>query len=390
MAGDAQPGDHGPDSVFAGPIALPPLVRPGEDGFDRAFWRDRLARCLYGAIPPAPDAITVTRHPIDGESAERLRIEIAVGTRRFAVDAALWLPENAISSAAGPKSEPKSGRVPLICGLDFVGPAGVMPSTGFPLDPQAVIYTRPEWGAQGGRMDPVLRGTSACHWPVSVLLNAGMAVMVSCYGSWVPDSADHWQGHGVYPLLNCAEDFAHSGAIALWAWAILRLLDTAGTLGEIDAGRMYVAGHSRLGKAALWAAAQDSRIAAGFANNSGCAGAAPAAHPVGETLEQMATAYPHWLIQGRDPGAADLDQHHLLALIAPRKTYIGCARDDLWADPAGSYLALRAASGGKWPMPCEALTGRQIKCGPSGYHLRPGGHNLLPWDWHQFLAFLHG
>jgi len=278
--------------------------------------------------------------------------------------------------------------VPLICGLDFVGPAGVMPSASFPLDPNAVIYTRPEYGAKGGRMDPVLRGTSACRWPVSLLLNAGMAVMVSCYGSWVPDSADAWQKHGVYPLLNCAAAYPQSGAIALWAWAIQRLLDVAGTLGEIDVDNIYVAGHSRLGKAALWAAAQDERIAAVFANNSGCAGAAPAAHLEGETVAQMAQAFPHWLIQKRTPGGGDADQQHLLALIAPRKTYIACAEGDLWADPAGSYFAVQAASGENWPPLSEGLSGRQINRPPFGYHLRPGGHDLRPYDWQQFLAFL--
>lgn len=361
------------------PVLLPPLIRPGDLGFDSAYWRDRLADNLYGPIPPAPDTLTVARHPIADERAERLTITLTHGPRRFAVTAALWLPEGT------------RGPVPLICGLDFTGPAGVLTTPGFPLDPDATLFSRPEFGAENGRMDPVLRGTSAYRWPISMLLKAGSAVMVSCYGSWVPDSAGRWQAHGVAPLMNCASDYPHSGAISLWAWSILRLLDVAGGLPEVDADRITVAGHSRLGKAALWAAANDTRIAAVFANNSGCAGAAPAAHPVGETLDQMARAYPHWLVQGRPAGAADLDQHHLLALIAPRRTYIACAADDLWADPAGSYMALQAARPGNWPDAETAMQpAGQTICGPCGFHLRPGGHDLLPYDWQQFLTFARG
>jgi hypothetical protein len=141
----------------------------------------------------------------------------------------------------------------------------------------------------------------------------------------------------------------------------------------------------------LWAAAHDARIAAVLANNSGCGGAAPSGHPVGETLDQMVQQFPHWLLQGAVPGAADFDQHHLLALIAPRKLYAACAEDDLWADPAGTYLALQAAAGGDWPPLSEALnTASQITHGSFGFHLRPGGHDLLPYDWHRFLTFLGG
>jgi hypothetical protein len=312
-----------------------------------------------------------------GEKAKRLHIEISVGPRRFAVDAALWLPEGA------------AGKVPLVCGLDFTGPAGVLSSESYPLDPDAQIYSRPEYGAKDGRLAPVLRGTAAHRWPIPLLTNAGMAVLVSCYGSWVPDSAEDWQSHGVYPLLNGQENCPGSGAISLWAWSIQRLLDVAGTLDEVDQSNISVAGHSRLGKAALWATANDPRIAAVFANNSGCAGAAPFAHPIGETLGQMVQGYPHWLLQGNTPHVPDFDQHHLLALIAPRKTYIACAEDDLWADPAGTYLALTATGGDDWPPLSEALnTAAQIIRGPMGYHLRPGGHDLLPYDWQKFLTFL--
>jgi hypothetical protein len=231
-----------------------------------------------------------------------------------------------------------------------------------------------------------------------MMLDAGYAVLISCYGSWVPDDADGWKTHGLYPFLGC-EDASPTGAITLWAWALRRLLDLAATCDEIDSSDIAVAGHSRLGKAALWAAANDVRIKAVFANQSGCGGAAPAAHPVGETLAQMAERFPHWTIPSSH-SAADLtfDQHHLLSLIAPRAVYLAGARADLWSDPIGSFAALQEAASfwqtdrvvdWVWPLAQETWQScGPVRNGPLGYHLRPGGHDLLPYDWRQFLEFL--
>lgn len=344
-------------------------------------WRSTLAEHLYGDIPAPPQGLTVARLPLPDDGAEHLRLTLRQDGRQFSVDAALWLPKG------------HDGPLPLICGLDFVGPAGVLLSDAFPLDPTATIYTRPEFGAEGAMTD-TLRGTSAYRWPIPLLCAAGYAVLVSSYGSWVPDSAKRWQEHGVAPLMGTGDS---TRALSLWAWAYLRLLDVAATLPEVDPARMAVAGHSRLGKAALWAAANDDRIGAVFANQSGCGGAAPARHGAGETLAQMEAGYPHWTRPGTGGtavGDLPFDQHMLLASIAPRAIYLACAEEDLWADPVGSYEALCRASavweGEKtWPDAAKMWTGkRPVVKGALGYHLRPGGHDLLPLDWRLALAFL--
>jgi hypothetical protein len=173
------------------------------------------------------------------------------------------------------------------------------------------------------------------------------------------------------------------------------LIDAATGVPEIDGSRIAVAGHSRLGKAALWAMACDDRISAVLANNSGCAGAAPARHPVGETLTQMAMTFPHWLRPGFDPTLLALDQHHLIACAAPRAVYIASAEDDVWADPLGSYKALQTASEAwgerpsDWRSPDSVWSrDRAFMSGSIGHHIRPGGHDLLPYDWRRFLDFL--
>jgi (4-O-methyl)-D-glucuronate---lignin esterase len=375
------------DAAYAGPVDLPDLSGPEPLESRQVMWRDGLARHLYGPIPGGPDRIVVTQHALPGEDATRLRIAMAVEDRRFEVDAALWLPRD------------RDCPVPLICGLDFLGPIGLLAGDAFPLDPGARVHSRPEFGVRDGRLDDVLRGTGAHRWPVGLMLDAGYGVLVSCYGSWVPDDAVAWNTHGVAPLLGEARSPANVRAISLWAWSILRLMDVAGTLEDIDTGFVAVAGHSRLGKAALWAAANDPRISAVFANASGCGGAAPARHAVGETLRQMEAAFPHWILPQRDEAQDPaFDQHQLLASIAPRTLYLGSAEDDLWADPVGSYLALVAASAqwpGKglaemdWPRPRQMWEGaRAISRWPLGHHLRSGGHDLLPHDWSQFLRFL--
>ena len=363
------------DAAFAGPIHFGACDTLTD--LNAHDVRQGLADGIYGAMPPPPRNIAVKRSPIQGENAERLEIVITVDDREFHVDAALWVPADA------------DGPVPLICGLDFIGPIGVLTSDVFPRDPYARVYARPEYGAPDGRLTETLRGTSAYRWPVDLLCRAGYAVIVSCYGSWVPDDADYWTDHGVHPLVG-----GDARAISLWAWSISRLLDVAELCAEIDPKRMIVAGHSRLGKAALWAAANDPRIKAVFANQSGCAGSAPAAHPVGETRAQMFAAFPHWTLP--DTTACDYDQHHLLALIAPRAVYLGGAKDDLWSDPLGSFAALEKAAAHwdldeteTWTALDEVWDGcKSCHNGPLGFHLRPGGHDLLPDDWHKFLGFM--
>ena len=159
-------------AAYSGAIDFLPLdgdaavATPAIRDHRQAQLRTILAEEFYGQVPPPPDSISVERQPIVGEQAERFLIEIAVAERRFTVDAALWLPPDA------------NGPVPLICGLDFVGPVGLMNSPGFPIDPNAGISSRPEFGArENKRIEETLRGTSAYRWPVSMLLDAGYAVL---------------------------------------------------------------------------------------------------------------------------------------------------------------------------------------------------------------------
>jgi hypothetical protein len=305
-------------------------------------------------------------------NAKHVTIRMDVQDRHFECDAALWSPDT---------TEP----TPLIIGLDFLGPIGTGNAQGFPIDPNARVFIRPEHGG-GHVLHDGLHGKSAHAWPIQMLLESGHAVLLSCYGSWAPDSPAAFETHGLGPFLD-----TDTGALSLWAWAILRMIDAAQKLPDLDATRITVAGHSRLGKAALWAGACDPRIGTVFANNAGAAGSAPARHLMGETLAEMHDAFPHWIKPQLNK--LPVDQNELMACIAPRRLYIGSANEDSWADPIGTYLALKSAASawGINTLP-DAQTmwdnRRLIHDHGLGHHIRPGTHALTLEDWQHFLRFL--
>ncbi|MGH1415236.1 MAG: hypothetical protein ACRBB0_17230 [Pelagimonas sp.] len=356
--------------LWAGAPELPDLVASADA---RAIFETD----LYGAVPPPPD--NVTWSAVEKQGFTQLDITCAANGGTLTVSVGLWLP--------------KTGHpAPLVAALDFSGPFGIVPQGQFALDPNARVYSEPKWQADG-HLTAAMAGQFAYRWPVEMITEAGFAVMVSCYGSWVPDHPELWRQHGVSPLLGGPD----TGAFSLWAWALMRMVDVAVQLPQIDSEAIAVAGHSRLGKTALWAGVNDPRIAAVWANNSGCAGAAPARHPVGETLQQLHSRFPHWLRKGAviTPDDLSSDQHQLLALCAPRGVYLSEADDDQWADPLGSYFSLTQSSSAwgqeprAWPD-VESLFGttRAHRNGALGYHMRQGGHDMLAEDWAQVLPFL--
>lgn len=239
------------------------------------------------------------------------------------------------------------------------------------------------------------------YFPAEEIIDRGFALAVIYYQDITADNGD-WSDK----LAGCftrPQDGTGFGKISLWAWGTSRALDYLLSRQEIDGGQTAVIGHSRLGKTALWCAAQDVRFRFAFSNDSGCGGAAleREKHPGGETAADIIGRFPYWFCEnyrkysGR-PQAMPFDQHFLLAAIAPRLVAVGSASKDLWADPYAEQLCCLAASpawrllgktGFSGPH-SPAQTGDAFRAGEIGYHLRDGIHFLSRGDWQEYMQFM--
>jgi hypothetical protein len=250
--------------------------------------------------------------------------------------------------------------------------------------------------------DPT-RAKKSEFWPAEMVIDSGFAIAAFHVSDLAPDNKDTYM-NGVLQKLYPEQLKMDNGmrAIGAWAWGASRVMDYFETDKDIDAKKVIVVGHSRGGKTSLWAAAEDKRFAACVTNCSGNTGAALARRQLGERITRINTTFPHWFNNNYKKyndreNALPVDQHMLIALIAPRPVYATNASKDLWADPKGTFLALKAAE------PVYALYG--IKSGlpkdpPGidapvisshfGYHNREGEHNMTAYDWGNFIRFAKG
>ena len=319
---------------------------------------------MYGHIPDKPDGLHF-------ELLEEAEVYDGLGVRKVVriyldasqehwFDVLMHLPKNA------------GGPVPMFVGLNFKSNAAT-------LDKRADF-----------------------RWPYELVLRSGMGVATAWRDAVEPDGKDSWirdenvcKDGGVRSWYNEGGDW---GAISAWAWGLSRIMDFLETDTDVDASRVAVIGHSRLGKTALWAGANDDRFAIIISNDSGCCGAALSRRVYGENFARIATSFPHWFTDEFqkykwNEYSFPADQHWLLALAAPRPLYVASATEDQWADPKGEWFsafltgpvyALFDKKGLSEQMP-EADTPDNLNY--VGYHNRTGTHNILEYDWQQYIQF---
>jgi hypothetical protein len=238
-------------------------------------------------------------------------------------------------------------------------------------------------------------------WPVETIVRRGYATASFHTKHVDPDRADGY-AEGIRALLDDpeADPATRWRSLSAWGWAASRVLDYAAKQPGIDGDRAAVVGHSRGGKTALWAAAEDDRFDIAYSNDSGCGGAALSRRRFGETVARITSSFPHWFTDrfagygGREDDLP-IDQHQLIGLIAPRSVYVASADEDLWADPRGEYASLVAAAPvfrlhglDSIDQPTMPALDQPRHRGATGYHIRGGKHNLTDQDWGYFLDFV--
>lgn len=381
----------------------PLLASDGTKITNAKEWREKrrfellqtFTREMYGRAPGAPEKMVFEEFDRDpaalGGKATRLQIAIYPGGKPGPrIDLLVYVPNGA------------KGPVPAFLGLNFWGNHAIHKDPGIRLTESWVEKNRQPYvdltGVDANKATDATRGVNAKQWPVEEILSRGYALATMYREDVAPDHEPYFAA-GV-PTLYPEERQGDGGwgTIAIWAWSLSRALDVLEKEPLIDSKRVAAFGFSRLGKAALWAGANDERFAMTISNESGAGGAKLFRRGIGEDIKRLTTTFPHWFApafnkyRGKDT-ELPFDQHLVISLIAPRPVYVASAIDDKNADPEGEFWGAKAAEpvfkllgaeglpADKWPE-----VGVSVQ-GGIGYHVREGNHDVTDFDWKQYLAF---
>ena len=358
---------------------------------------------MYGTFPPAPKAVTGKLEREDrnalGGKATLKEITVTFGPADLPpIYLMLVLPNQ------------RQGPAPVVLGMNYFGNQTLVK------DPAVRLPTNwmPERGAgvTNNRATDASRGTWVDIWRIEYLIERGYALATLYNGDADLDTPDE---RGIQNYFRRLDPQLDCGTVAAWAWGLQRAVDYLVTDKDVDKHRIVVTGHSRLGKAALVAAAFDERIALAIPHQAGSGGSAPSrtnARPAApyvtapsqyrikpaETVENLNDKFPHWFNArfkefNNQPEKLPFDQHGLVALCAPRPVLFTNGRNDTWINPAGQFEVLRAAApvyrllgAGDFSATEIPPDGKLIDS-TLGFFLRPGGHSLNPEDWKAFLNF---
>ncbi|MCJ7465507.1 MAG: acetylxylan esterase [Maribacter sp.] len=345
---------------------------------------------VYGQVPDKLDSISfalIEQHGValnGGAIRKQVEVTLSNNKKHLRFHMLIYLP----------KDIPKA---PLFLGYNFHGNHTIT------ADPKVIItkawnINNDELGITENIATESSRGKLANRWALEKIIKSGFGLATIFYGEIDPDKNDFTDGiHSLFYTNDQARpDSDQWGSIAAWAFGLSRAMDYL--VEDPQIGKVLVFGHSRLGKAALWAGATDDRFAAVISNNSGCGGAALSKRKYGETIGRINDFFPHWFCDNfkafnENEEALPVDQHELLALIAPRPLYVASAVEDKWSDPTGEFL------GAYYATPVYNLFGKEgitSKNSPEinkpiqhtvSYHLREGGHDVTAYDWEQYVRW---
>jgi len=264
--------------------------------------------------------------------------------------------------------------------------------------PCFVYINRHDWMARN-----VSKGLLHETFPLDEICRRGYAVVYYDTDIIAQENLEDFEDYkrGLFRTLGIDKSSGDDlGAIGMWAFGAMRVMDYLETDPAVDETKVAVLGHSRLGKTALVAGAMDERFALTISNSSGAGGAALFKIKVGERVEYMARVIPYWFCQNyaRYVNAEDkmaFDQHYLLSLVAPRALYIQSSETDEWADPNAEFTSAVLASQ-VWEqvygIPGLVQEGfpaldTPLHEGRIGYHVRTGDHSIRRADWDAYMDF---
>jgi hypothetical protein len=290
-------------------------------------------------------------------------------------------------------------RSPVIVGLNFNGNQTVLDDPA--IQPSDIwIKPKPALLLQHVAPGDSTRGTQIQQWQVRKLLARGYGLATIYNGDIEPDFKDAAQYSVRTTVFHPTSAGDEWGAIGAWAWGLSRALDYLQTDPDVDPRHIAVTGHSRFGKTADWAAAQDIRFAALLSTESGKGGQSLSRRDFGETVLHLEHSFPYWFCPNyaqwvdRDQQIPS-DGNLLLSLIAPRPLYVASAVDDQYSDPKGEFLSVVSASrvyallgAGRLPQTSMPSPDQPLRGGNVAYHVRTGKHDVTAFDWDQYLDFL--
>jgi hypothetical protein len=377
-----------PDRMTGEP-ATPPVLGEGDARIEtvaqweagRAALQQHFMAEIYGGMPAANPAIVV-QHDVIDEMAfgglgriEQYRLDLS----GFEAQLVTVLPNH----AQGPVP---TVIVQLFCGIraSLDGREDIAPSP----TPNAV-------DCPPGMMTNVQKmiwGEYSVGPPMEMLLERGYAVALTYPGDFVPDSPSRSTAR-----MNALVPDGDTSAVAIWAWGYSRIIDVLDADPRFDNSATAVWGHSRNGKSALLAAVTDERVDLVIAHQAGTGGTTLSRSYVGESVAEITQSYGFWFAPryaeyADNEAAIPVDQHQLIALMAPRPLLIGASWRDQWSDPQGSFRAAEGAN------PVYRLYGSDGLSQPTmdafdpaadiAMFMRPGLHGVHEADWDYFVQFM--
>jgi len=370
-----------PKAAIATPVIIAETLDAWESQRSKVF--RTLEREIYGKLPLNNNVEIIDRRRIDSGEIKANAEEITLKSIKPITENSVVPLDGVTFKAVVIAPEDVRDALPVIMMENFCPNHNVIPFVGIS-KPVGDYFSCDKTGFLSNLVR-FFFGRYITTPPIEMILDRGYALAVIFPSTTFPDKAS------AVGLYEYAPDKSERwGAIGAWAWQFSLLSNYLD--GDNRFSHTIAYGHSRYGKSALMAAAYDRSIDSVIAHQSGTGGASLSKDKPGETVSMITAQYPHWFTPAFNVDNLTVDQHHMLAMIAPRPILLGNAKRDVWSDPEGAFRAAQGAT------PIYNLYGSSgleqkklnefIPNADIAFWMRRGTHGVVKEDWPAFLDFL--